>query len=566
MKIPAMRWILAGFSMLMLASWLIASPAPAAPAELAQNVYPDPGHMEIESGPPQAGESGLEATDRFVVLAWNDLGMHCYNADFQYLAVLPPYNTLWAQVIKVGNPPEIIADDAVISVTYTFADNTYSVGKSNFWEYDQQLFGVNLPANVGLAGKGLSGDMDPVSNSYYMAEGIPLTEYRDSQPTVPYPYQLATVTAWDAVTGIKLAETQTVAPVSTEMHCNNCHSDGQQEDIATGSVELNILTLHDEENQDEYPAGHKGALVGRTPILCAECHASNALGKPGVAGIPSLSRAIHDKHKGKVSQSLSGCYQCHPGPQTQCLRDVMSQRGMDCIDCHGTMEDVSENPNPWLLEPRCDAAGCHNSGEYDQDQALYRMSRGHGNVYCEACHDSPHAIAPSRESNDSIKFIALQGKTGTLDTCTVCHAHAPTPPGDGPHGIQAELVRDFTFGPDFVSAPEPGSLVVYTHTLANTGNLSDTYQATWSTSQGWANISLAGRRPPGIPPIDLEPGERVSIQVDVTVPDSEAVRGLSETTIVTMTSQKDNTLVKTVRDFTLIPRVRIYFPILFRQG
>ncbi|HRA66468.1 MAG TPA: hypothetical protein PL187_10635, partial [Caldilinea sp.] len=40
------------------------------------------------------------ANDEYVVLGWNDLGMHCYNRDFQNLAVLPPYNNLWAQVIK----------------------------------------------------------------------------------------------------------------------------------------------------------------------------------------------------------------------------------------------------------------------------------------------------------------------------------------------------------------------------------------------------------------------------------------------------------------------------------
>ena len=79
----------------------------------------------------------------YIVLAWNDLGMHCYNRDFQDLAVLPPYNNLWAQVIKRGDPPQIVTTG--ITVTYVFTDNTYSVGKSNFWTYAQQLFGVTLP-------------------------------------------------------------------------------------------------------------------------------------------------------------------------------------------------------------------------------------------------------------------------------------------------------------------------------------------------------------------------------------------------------------------------------------
>ena len=202
--------------------------------------------------------------------------------------------------------------------------------------------------------------------------------------------------------------------------------------IATGRVDTNILTLHDESSADEYPSGHDGLLMDRRPILCAECHASNALGAAGVAGVPSLSNAIHDKHEGEVPDSQVGCYECHPGPDTACLRDVMStDHDMGCVDCHGGMEDVADNPNPWLNEPRCDT--CHDEPGYEQNQDLYRLSTDHGGLYCAACHDSPHAIAPSREAVDGIKFVDLQGHPGTLSTCTVCHATSPTEAG--PHGI-----------------------------------------------------------------------------------------------------------------------------------
>lgn len=380
-----------------------------------------------------AGSASAAATSKYVVLTWNDLGMHCYNRDFQDLAVLPPFNTLWAQVVKVGDPPQIITSG--IEVTYSFPDNTYSVGKSNFWDYALQLFGVNLPDNVGLAGKGLSGTMD-LHSDHYAAEGIPLTEFRDSDLANPYPYQLAEVVVRNSSSGEELARATVVAPVSTEMHCDYCHYDGGVEGIATGRVETNILTLHDQKNEDEYPPGQIGLLMNSRPVLCAECHASNALGTPGVSGVPNLSKAMHEKHADKVQQNLDGCYSCHPGPQTKCLRDVMSQqKGMDCIDCHGTMLTVSQNPSPWLQEPRCDSVACHGSG-YAQDQPLYRMSKDHGGVYCEACHDSTHAIAPSREPNDAIKFVALQGYAGTLDKCTVCHTTQPTDPG--PHGISVD--------------------------------------------------------------------------------------------------------------------------------
>ena len=379
---------------------------------------------------------------KYVVLGWNDLGMHCYNRDFRDLAVLPPYNTLWAQVVKVADPPQIITKG--ITVTYSFPDNTYSVGKSNFWSYSKQLFGVTLAPNIGLTGKGLSGSMD-LAGDHFIAEGIPLTEYSDSAPTVRQPFQLAKIVVRDSTTKVVLATQTVVAPVSTEMRCDTCHHDGGVEGISTGRVETNILTLHDQENSDEYPAGHTGRLMDRRPILCAECHASNALGASGVSGLPSLSRAMHEKHAEEVPQTIDGCYLCHPGPRTKCLRDVMStEKGMDCIDCHGTMNNVARNPNPWLNEPRCDAADCHGSG-YRQDKALYRMSKDHGGIYCEACHDSTHAIATSSEPRDGLKFIALQGTTGTLAKCTVCHLTSPRT--DGPHGMTGEINRNPNMSP-----------------------------------------------------------------------------------------------------------------------
>ena len=271
--------------------------------------------------------------------------MHCYNKDFKDLAVLPPFNTLWAQVIKRGDPPQIVTD--TVKIEYSFPDNTYSVGKSNFWEYDQQLFGVDLPPDVGLAGKGLAGEMD-AANTHFTAEGIPLTEYSDSNPQQRDPYQLAELVV-KTLEGMQLTHSTVVAPVSTEMHCDNCHQDGGVEDIRTGSVEQNILTLHDKDSSGRYPAGHTGKLMDRRPILCAECHSSNALGAPGVAGLPSLSKVMHEKHAGKVQNSTEGCYNCHPGPTTKCLRDVMSsQFNMGCTDCHGDMEQVASNRNPWV--------------------------------------------------------------------------------------------------------------------------------------------------------------------------------------------------------------------------
>ncbi len=503
----------------------------------------------------------------YAVLTWNDLGMHCYNRNFTDVAVLPPFNTLWAQVIRVGDPPQIITTNVI--VTFSFPDNTYSVGKSNFWDTSpyrpvqnaQWLFGLPapLPDDTGLTGTTLSGTM-AVDGDHFIAEGIPLTEFRDSDPTHPYPYQLATVVVRDATTGMVLATNQVVAPVSTEMHCDNCHYDNGpgNGDIATGVVEQNLLTKHDQEEGSDYPPGHEGPLMGRRPILCAECHSSNALGAPGVPDVPSLSNAMHTRHAEYIPDTLDGCYNCHPGPQTRCLRDVMSTRGMDCIDCHGGMLAVSQNPNPWLNEPRCDNPACHGS-QYAQDQPLYHFSSEHGGVRCEACHDSTHAIAPSIQPNDALKFVALQGHGGPIDTCTVCHATQPI--GPGPHGLTVPHYPGLSFSPDHTALAQPGQRLVYTHSLSNTGNVQDSYWLDWSSSQGWADVTgLAYGITFTLPAsVTLLPGDIAVVTVAVTVPNTGTVRGLTDTTLLTATSALSPTLAGHVADVTTVPLVDMAF-------
>ena len=102
----------------------------------------------------------------YVLIGWNDLGMHCSNKNFADLAVLPPYNTFWATLIHRSGTglPEVVGTG--FSVTYSFEDNTYSVGKTDFWSWEDRLFGVYLPDNIGLTGRGLTGPMDLQHGSF----------------------------------------------------------------------------------------------------------------------------------------------------------------------------------------------------------------------------------------------------------------------------------------------------------------------------------------------------------------------------------------------------------------
>jgi hypothetical protein len=356
----------------------------------------------------------------YLVLSWNDLGMHCMNHYHHNFSVLPPFNNLYAQVIKrgdAGHAPQVVTQG--VTLEYSFPGNTTSVTKTDFWTYAPQIFGVTLPPDVGLTGKGLSGVLDLVG-THFVAPGVPLTPFPDAQPTVEDAYQQALVIARDGV-GVELARSTPVVPVSVDMACVSagCHSS-----------EADILGRH------ERVAGFDPAA---TPILCAGCHADPALGTAGIPEADYFSRRMHENHN-FLDQQLSGtaeCYKCHPGSSARCLRGVMATTyGLVCQDCHGNMTQMATSilngRIPWANEPAC--GGCHDARFAEPAGQLYRQSTGHGGVYCEGCHNSTHAEWTSGVARDNANVLALQGQVGVLKNCVVCHGVTPasTP---GPHGI-----------------------------------------------------------------------------------------------------------------------------------
>jgi hypothetical protein len=68
---------------------------------------------------------------------------------------------------------------------------------------------------------------------------------------------------------------------------------------------------------------------------------------------------------------------------------------------------------------------------------LYRVSKGHEGVFCEACHGSTHGIWPNGNpnANDNVAAMQLQGHTGTIAECSTCHTGDLGSNLDGPHGM-----------------------------------------------------------------------------------------------------------------------------------
>ena len=327
---------------------------------------------------------------------------------------------------------------------------------------------------------------------WFAADGVPILPIDDSGQLNAYP--LMRVSATNPATGETLASLDVVLPVAAEADCQNCHAVGEVAAPAASPIDFilpddindpnsvlqaakhNILAQHD--------AKHGTSLLNETPVLCAGCHYSAALDLAGTGPAgeqldnDTMSGVMHSHH-GQLTNPATGerlfptdgtleetCYQCHPGKVTKCLRGAMGGAGIECQDCHGSMLAVgSDSREPWVDEPRCES--CHTgdavshlgdgirlSQAWDGDidiaiprlavnkrfaensNTLYRNSLGHGDVACEGCHGSTHAIWPNAlaSANDNLAAIQLQGHTGSIIECSTCHTSLPLTL-NGPHGM-----------------------------------------------------------------------------------------------------------------------------------
>jgi hypothetical protein len=506
---------------------------------------------------------------KYSLFAWNDLGMHCMDGrDYSVFSILPPFNNLHAQLVNTSSGAPVMSS---VTLTYeavadpTGSINTHSTDKTNFWSWSRTLYGASPAPDTGLTGFATpSLTARPMAanatNGWFEATGIPVTPYDDSGNKNFYP--TVKVTARDT-TGAVLATATAVLPVSDEITCVSCHA--SRTPVETNPARLaakpaagwvndanpeidwkkNVLRLHDEKQSGNgaylaalsskgMPAGLYAAALAGTPTLCASCHASNALPGTGIAGISTLTSALHGNHAAvndpatqltlNSSTNRSACYTCHPGSVTQCLRgamgnavDASGNAEMGCQSCHGNMSRVGDPTRTgWLQEPNCQA--CHYNGTRTLSAvdangrlvvpadtrfatnsnvpaagfSLYRFSKGHGGMQCEACHGATHAEYPSSHLNDNLQSIAIQGYAGTVRECTACHAKPPLTATGGPHGMH-------TIGAAWVSAHGDnagnGSACAYCHGTNATGTpLAQVKTARTFNVEGGSRSYAAGQK------------------------------------------------------------------------
>lgn len=376
------------------------------------------------------------AIDEYVLLAWPDLGMHMVVESQGAFSLRTPLLELNAQLIKRGDSPNKITDNVALS--YTVEDGA------------------------------ASGAMQLLEGREWFLAKLSLSPRRPDGTLNPYP--LATIEARDATDGKVLGRTRVALPLSDEVACSNCHGGADKKGNISGETGLNILRIHDRLNRTQLAAQAKG---GKT-VQCTSCHSDPLTGTTGRGDLLSVSAALHGFHantlKGQGAEACARCHPSRPDGGTRFQRGLHAQVGLDCVSCHGALEDhalallkreaetskrgakklisqiapqiMAKEAIPprtaWVQTPDCLA--CHKDyGSPDPSQAFGNWTKNAegrfrtrldemGALSCPACHGPQHALYPSvnpygknRDSIQPLQYQKLAKPLGAAGNCTMCH-------------------------------------------------------------------------------------------------------------------------------------------------
>lgn len=135
-----------------------------------------------------------------------------------------------------------------------------------------------------------------------------------------------------------------------------------------------------------------------------------------------------------------GCGSCHTGDAINNLHGTANTVGDpdDGIRLMQAYRSNDDKATPIVPTNKLFAENTVATGPAAGNPMLYRVSKGHGGVFCEGCHGATHGIWPNKnpDANDNVAAKQLQGHTGTIIECSTCHGTANLGNTlNGPHGM-----------------------------------------------------------------------------------------------------------------------------------
>ncbi|MEJ2155797.1 MAG: cytochrome ubiquinol oxidase subunit I [Desulfobacteraceae bacterium] len=413
-----------------------------------------------------------ESKDEYVLVAWSRMGMHqLTDCDAQW-SLASPGATLYAQLIRRGETPEIVTDPVTLHYR-TEQGYASPSGQTDFWKFSKSLYGKPVDKDAGVSGTRPTGTLQLDENLMaFVTKDLPLVPYPQTGGFNPYPQ--VEIEAREPDSGRVIASTRVTVPVSTELGCRNCHGGPWRVDQKAGiskTTAEDILTVHDRISKTQLK---KEADQGR-PVRCQSCHGDGLRGDKGRPEMLNISAAVHGFHALYLTRrGEEACNACHPGnPQgaTRMLRGIHNSLEMTCVNCHGPMEDhalgllkaeaaagkpraerlvalirptqsesLAQVParTPWFNQPDC--LHCHVEFEPPDtdettpqqrtasEQALFRLRSDDAGILCGTCHGSPHALYPARNPYDPQQDVIAPRQyqkspypLGSNRNCKVCH-------------------------------------------------------------------------------------------------------------------------------------------------
>ncbi|HPR47765.1 MAG TPA: c-type cytochrome [Spirochaetota bacterium] len=436
--------------------------------EINGKEMPGEPQQPLQPGPGKALPQ-FKANSEYVLLAWPERGISLLSDCDRWFTLFPPDTTMKALLIKRGANPQVVTEEALLRYEIE-NDFQHPSRHIPFWDHAESTMKVSVKKDQGITGNYLTGSfVYDDRRGTLAAVSLPLAPYGDSGAYDPYP--VFTIESGIHNSAREVLKTVSVAAVSAEPGCANCHEGGWKHEASRAGISdgtaINILRAHDRISR----TGLFSDARSGNPRSCASCHEDALSGSAGDGKRMNLSASIHGFHAGYIKQKDSGaCLKCHPSSTvtgTMSSRGIHETVGMTCVECHGTMDqhalallkhesakktsarlagalkkessvpfDRIEPRKPWLQEPDC--LTCHvNFDAPTNYEAFNRWNAGPSGLFknntdnvgvpCQACHGPAHALypvdGPSASSGNAqpVQYTGSPYPLGADRKCGVCH-------------------------------------------------------------------------------------------------------------------------------------------------